>query len=82
MKAVNGEFLYNLRIFDGCNVDVDEPCQGVLVHGVYVRQVRNAVVQNCRMLGHRSVLLSKFVNNVSCFESNLLFFLNVDRECL
>lgn len=61
----------------GVDVEIDEPVEGVLVHGVNVGQIRNAEEEDGRVLGDRPVALSRF----SYFDLRLLSYLNL-REII
>ena len=58
-------------VFDGLAVEVDEPVQGVLVHGVDVGQIGHAEEQHRGMLGNVSVTLPGRCNLDLCLLCDL-----------
>ena len=56
---------------DGHRIEVQEPGQRVLVHGVDVWQVGDAEEQNRRMFRDRSVTLARLVDLLLRFHGNL-----------
>ena len=51
---------------DGLDVEIDEPDQRVLVHGLDVGQVTDAEEQDGGMGGHRPVAIASLVNLLLC----------------
>ena len=56
----------------GLNVKVDEPDEGVLVHGLYVGQVRYTEEEDGGMCGNWSVAISSLVYLHFCRSCHLL----------
>ena len=61
----------HIPFLDGEYIEVDEPGQGVLVHGVDVRQIRDREEQDGRMVRNRPVTLARFVDLSFCLLCNL-----------
>jgi len=45
----------NIPVLDGVDEEVDKPCEGVLVHGINVRQISYTEEQVSRVLGYRPI---------------------------
>ena len=55
-----------LAVGDGLEVEVDEPGEGVLVHGLNVSQVRDTEEQDGGVSGHRLVAIAGGINLGLC----------------
>lgn len=60
------EVTRSLRLGDAWEVDVDEPLEGVLVHGVHVGHVGHAEEQDLCVDSHRDVLTARQVDVALC----------------
>ena len=67
---------------DGVNVEIDKPREGVLVHGVNVREVCNAKEQDAGMFSDRPVAGTGLVQFLLCLLGDLLLLRDLIREDL
>ena len=66
-------FLKTLNFHAYSNVEVDEPGEGVLVHGVYGGQVGDCEEENTAVFGYRSVPVTDLVYPGLRLHGRLLF---------
>ena len=67
-----GKVIGTGAVDDGLDVEVDEPGQRVLVHGLNVGQVRDAEEQDGRMGGHGTIPVPSLINLLFGDGCNLL----------
>lgn len=72
--------LRNLPVVNRHDVEVDEPGQGVLVHGVNVGHVGHTEEQDLCVDGHGDVLTASHVNILLCLLSHHHFGLVIKNE--
>lgn len=63
--------MHHKPVLDGIDVEVDEPAQRVLVHGVYVGQVSDTEEQDGGVLGNGPVAFSRLCYFDLCLLSYL-----------
>lgn len=61
-----------LPVLDGVDEEVDEPCQRILIHGVYIRQVGYGEEKVSRVLSYGSVAHSRRLYLLFCLVSYLI----------
>lgn len=72
----------DLRSLYGQDVDIDEPRQGVLIHGVHIGQVSYTIIESSTVLRYRTITLPEILDHHFGLFRHLLLLLNLDRKRL
>lgn len=74
------EYVALIRSFDRQHIEIDEPAERVLIHGVDVGQVRHCVIQRRAVLGYGTIALTESLDFRLGFLCRLLLAHYVARE--